>query len=261
MKFYSLCSSSKGNCTYLGDGNHGILIDAGFGIRNYTNSMRLAGLNPDGIQAIFITHEHSDHISGLRKLTEKYQVPVYGSKGTLMELLKKEAVSPTTKLYEINHRAVQIGDWEIRAYHTSHDSAESLGYTVSNQQKKVALCTDLGYVSEEVQQQLQGSDFVLLESNYDVHMLFTGGYPPFLKERIFSKKGHLSNEDCAEQLKWLIQQGTSRFLLGHLSKENNLPQIALEHSVSYLQQNQMMIEQDYRLEVAPERNPGKVIEV
>ena len=102
---------------------------------------------------------------------------------------------------------------------------------------------------------------MLLESNYDVHMLFTGGYPPFLKERIFSKKGHLSNEDCAEQLKWLIQQGTSRFLLGHLSKENNLPQIALEHSVSYLQQNQMMIEQDYRLEVAPERNPGKVIEV
>lgn len=261
MKLYSLCSSSKGNCTYIGEGNTGILIDAGFGIRNYANSMALAGLDPGSVQAVFVTHEHSDHISGLRKLCEKYRLPVYGSKGTLLEVLHKDAVCADTKLYEINRRSVQVGDLDVSAFHTPHDSAESLGYTIRCGSKKICICTDLGHITPEVDQELVGSDFVLLESNYDQDMLFQGSYPPFLKERIASLQGHLSNGDCAKQLARLICSGTSHFLLGHLSKENNRPQLALQSAVTYLTGQGMLLEQDYRLSVAPERNIGRVIEI
>lgn len=261
MKLYSLCSSSKGNCTYIGDGKTGILVDAGLGIRNYINSLSLAGIDPKGVQAIFVTHEHSDHISGLKKIAERFSLPVYGSRGTLLEILKKNAVGEDTVLYEINKKAAAIGDFEVAAFHTPHDSAESLGYTVTDGRKKVSVCTDLGHVTEEVHQALLGSSFVLLESNYDEKMLFMGKYPYFLKERIASNNGHLSNEACSRQLQCLIESGVEHFLLGHLSEENNLPDLALQHSVAHLTMLGLQISSDYTLDIAPRRNIGKVVEI
>lgn len=261
MVLYSLCSSSKGNCTYIGTESSGILIDAGMGIRNYRQSMQMAGLNPDGLRAIFVTHEHSDHISGLRRLTECFDVPVYGSKGTLLELLRKEAVSPKTKLYEINRKTACVGGFAVQAFHISHDCAEGLGYTIDVHGYRLGVCTDLGFVSEEVHDQLCSCNFVLLESNYDQQMLADGRYPAMLKRRIASRSGHLSNQHCAEQLERLVGSGVEHFMLGHLSKENNRPQLALELSVAYLEEHGMHLERDYTLSVAPERNPGRVVEL
>lgn len=259
MKLYSLCSSSKGNCTYIGDGKTGILIDAGFGIRNYRNSMRLAGLDPDGIKAIFLTHEHSDHISGLKNITSNYDVPVYGSRGTLEQVLIKEAVCSKTKLYEINHCVAEIEDFQVQAFHTPHDSAESLGYSVFAGYKKISVCTDIGTVTDEVSENLLGSTYILLESNYDKEMLVTGSYPYFLKERVSSDSGHLSNDDCAELMGKLIENGTEHFMLGHLSIENNMPQLALQTSVGHMACRGMKVQKDFTVEIAPERNKGRVV--
>ena len=254
MRIYSLCSSSSGNCTDIEEKNSGILIDAGFGVRNTCRFLAEAGSPETRIRAIFITHEHSDHISGLNRLTQRWKIPVYASYGTLEKLLEKDAISADVKLYEINRRPAVIEDLSITAFHTPHDSAESLGFFVSNGKLQAGFCTDLGYVPDDVSEGLAYCKFVLLESNYDPAMLQAGNYPFLLKERIASNFGHLSNDDCALQVKKLLCRGVQRFLLGHLSRQNNLPELAYENVVSYLLSNGFQVGIDYQLAVAPVRN-------
>ncbi len=260
---YNLCSSSKGNCTYIGDTENGILIDAGLGPRNFTSLMRLRGITPGAVKGIFITHEHSDHISGLKKLCSLIcKVPVFATRETLEEILAKNAVEDDTPLYEINKRTKSVAGFEIKAFDTPHDSAHSVGYSVITPNgRKISVCTDLGTATPTVQGNLDGSDFVLLESNYDDLMLLSGGYPEHLKYRIRSNTGHLSNTDAAKVIKRLIDGGTKKFLLGHLSEENNRPQIALETCISYLSGFGMVISNDYNVSVAPKKSIGKIIEV
>lgn len=260
---YNLCSSSKGNCTYIGDPENGILIDAGIGPRNFTSLMRLRGISPNAVKGIFITHEHSDHISGLKKLCSLIgDVPVFATRETLGELLMKNAVLESTPLYEINKRSKFVAGFEITAFDTPHDSVHSVGYSViTPNSRKICVCTDLGTATPLVQSNLDGSDFVLLESNYDDFMLLSGGYPEHLKYRIMSNTGHLSNSDAAKEIKRLIDGGTKKFLLGHLSEENNKPQLALESSISYLSEFGLVISGDYSLGVAPKKSIGKIVEV
>jgi phosphoribosyl 1,2-cyclic phosphodiesterase len=259
---YSLCSSSKGNCTYVGNRNSGILIDAGVGIRNFALFMKLAGIDPQAVKAIFITHEHSDHIKGLKKLTQKLGVPVIGSTETLKQLLIKDCVDKSTELYEIHKKTVQVCGLQVSCFNTSHDSVHSLGYTIfTPNNKKISICTDLGFVSGEVSDSLVGSDFVLLESNYDEAMLQNGIYPWFLKQRISGEKGHLSNDDCSNEIMRLVENGTKHFLLGHLSEENNRPDIAFSHTVSKLMLKNMVLNTDFTLDIAPKNSVGKVLEV
>ncbi len=257
---YSLCSSSKGNCTYIGDQSKGILIDCGIGIRIFTNYMQTYDIAQDALQAIFITHEHTDHIKGLSAILKKWNVPVYASRETLEELVAKDAVSSSANLNEINKRSVCYADMEISAFTTPHDSVHSLGYKlITNEQKQACICTDLGYMPDEVYDNLKGSDFVLLESNYDETMLKMGGYPYFLKQRILSESGHLSNENCTHTLKRLINDGTTNFLLGHLSEQNNLPHLALSSAVDGLSEIGAIHKKDYTLSVAPVRSTGAVV--
>lgn len=262
MKIYSLCSSSSGNCTYIEENGDGVLIDAGFGIRNTCRFFKEAGIDENNVRAIFITHEHTDHICGLKSLCKRWDVPVYGSRATLEKLLEKDAVGAYTKLYEINLKIAEIGSLAVSAFHTPHDSADSLGFIVSNGKVNAGICTDLGYMPAEISKTLESCNFVLLESNYDQAMLQAGNYPFQLKERIASKYGHLSNDDCAKQLKNLIQKGVERFLLGHLSIHNNFPELAYQNAVSYLSSFGIDIDKDYLLEVAPVRNTnGKFMEI
>lgn len=259
---YPLCSSSKGNCTYIGDKDSGILIDAGVGPRNFTSLLRLLDIVPSAVKAIFITHEHSDHISGLKKITSMINVPVFGTRETLEQLILKDAVSEECNLYEIMKRKKAVCNFEIGAFETSHDSVHSVGYTINtNDNKKISVCTDLGYVSERVNKNLLGSDIVLLESNYDEFMLFNGIYPEYLKRRIHGEQGHLSNDLASVEIKKLIDNGTKRFILGHLSEENNRPDVALRHTVNYLTQYGMVVDSDYKITVAPKKSIGKIIEV
>ena len=262
MKIYSLCSSSSGNCTYIEENGDGILIDTGFGVRNTCNFLKKAKIDENNVRAIFITHEHTDHICGLKSLCKRWNVPVYGSRATLEKLLEKDAVGAYTKLYEINLKIAEIGSLAVSAFHTPHDSADSLGFIVSNGNVNAGICTDLGYMPTKISKALENCNFVLLESNYDQAMLQAGNYPFQLKERIASNYGHLSNDDCAKQLKNLIKKGVERFLLGHLSVHNNFPELAYQNAVSYLSSFGMDINKDYQLEVAPVRNTnGKFIEL
>lgn len=261
FRLLPLASSSKGNATYIGTETEGILIDAGIGSRVFQSALGLGGVNDlRAVRAVFITHEHSDHIKGLLKLTEMMDVPLYGSRETLVELIHKDAISPRTKLFEINRKSVAVAEMAVRAFTTSHDSAHSLGYRITLPDgKTLAVCTDLGVVTPEVHNALNGCATVMLESNYDPEMLRFGKYPAYLKRRIASETGHLSNNDCASELVTLAKSGTNQFVLGHLSEENNRPQLAAETSVSALTLAGFSIGKDYTLLTAPKTTTGQFV--
>lgn len=263
---YSLCSSSKGNATYVGNRSSGILIDAGLSLRQLKRHLSLQEIDPCAIQAIFITHEHSDHIQGLCAIADLLKVPVYGSRETLAELVKKGCLPPGSTAMEISRKTAEIAGMAVHAFHTPHDSARSLGYHIefcsgSSSGKTACICTDLGCVTDEVNENLEGCDFVLLESNYDEAMLETGSYPPFLKRRIFSDRGHLANCDCADTLIRLFNSGTTKFLLGHLSEQNNRPEIAYATSLAAVSKTGAVLGEDYILSVARRQNIGEIIEL
>lgn len=259
---YPLASSSKGNCSYVGTKQNGILIDAGVGIRNFVAHMSLIGIHTKAIRGIFVTHEHSDHIKGLSRIQTALKVPVYGSKGTLVSLLEKGILNPHSDLRVISEETVYLDGMAVSAFHTPHDSAESQCYRIETEDyKKICICTDLGHMTEEIHQQLSQSDLVMLESNYEENLLQIGIYPPFLKRRIAGLRGHLSNGDCAEEIAALYEKGIRHFVLGHLSEENNRPELAFANIVHKLSECDAALESDYQLFVAPKTNTGKVIEV
>lgn len=259
---YPLASSSKGNCSYVGTKENGLLIDAGVGIRTFAAHMSFIGIHSRAIKGIFITHEHSDHIKGLSRIQTALRVPVYASKGTLASLIQKGVLSPHCDFRVVDKEEIVLSGMTVKAFHTPHDSAESQCYRVMTEDhKQICVCTDLGHMTEEIHQELAQSDLVMLESNYEEEMLRMGRYPAFLKRRIAGKNGHLSNCDCADEIAALYGQGIRRFVLGHLSEENNRPEIAFMNIVHRLSQENAVLESDYQLTVAPKTNTGKMIEV
>ncbi|MGN0587142.1 MAG: MBL fold metallo-hydrolase [Oscillospiraceae bacterium] len=251
-RIYPLFSSSKGNCTYIGGRESGILIDDGVSYSRLCKALELNGLSADCIKAVFITHEHSDHIKGLSMLTKKKRVPVYAQGYTLEILLGSGCING--EYYEMKDSARVCG-MTVRCFNTSHDTKESCGYTIEfDDGKRCAVCTDLGKVTPAVEESLLGTDAVLLEANYDIEMLRNGPYPYYLKERIFSANGHLSNDDSGKFAARLVESGTTRIILGHLSQENNTPEIAdttvARHLAKYVRGR------DYMLSVAPVETDG-----
>lgn len=231
-RFCPLFSGSSGNCTYIGAGGGGILIDAGVSAKRIETALNEREIDPRSIQAIFVTHEHSDHVSGLRVLVKRYGYTVYASAGTLDALLDDGVLREGASMQVISDDGVEAGGMYIHAFHTSHDSRESLGYRIHTPDERwMAVATDMGHMTDEVRCALHGCDLVQIESNHDVRMLENGGYPYFLKRRILADTGHLSNEACAAELPELAKSGVTRFWLAHLSSENNLPELA--HATSY----------------------------
>jgi len=263
MEFvYPLCSSSKGNATYLGSRERGILIDAGLSLREFGRQLAMNDIPASAVQAIFVTHEHSDHIGGLSAIAGALKIPIYSSRETLTALLKKDCLPPRSTAFEIRLRDVDVAGLSVHAFATPHDSARSCGYRVTFPTGKTAcICTDLGCVTDEVEENLEGSGCVLLESNYDEEMLESGPYPLFLKERILSPRGHLSNHECAQTLVRLFNSGTTKFFLGHLSEQNNRPEIAYASALSQLVKTGAVLSEDYILKVAPRRSTGELMEV
>lgn len=249
-----LFSGSSGNSYYIGTKTAGILIDAGRSAKQLTNMLGTCGIDPLAVQGIVVTHEHSDHISGLRVFAAKYDVPVFASKGTISQLVSMNVANGSFRTYEMSDE-LQIADMEINSFHTSHDAAESLGYRIKTADGKVlTLATDLGYLSDEAEENLRGSDFSILESNHDVAMLQNGPYPYPLKRRILSDKGHLSNAACSDFLPELLKSGTRRVLLAHLSAENNTPDVAYRTSLCSLTMAGYVKDVDFTLEVAHREN-------
>lgn len=258
-RFCPLFSGSSGNCTYIGSGDGGILIDVGLNAKNILSAMNDRDISENNIQAIFITHAHSDHISALRVLNKRLRVPVFAARETLDFLYQNGHLSSTEEFHDVEKNGAEFEDFSVNFFRTSHDSDGSGGYTIKlNDGQKIAVCTDLGVVTDTVRQAITGCDLVMIESNHDVGMLQNGAYPYYLKQRILSDSGHLSNVCCSVELPNLIKNGTSRFVLGHLSKDNNRQEIAKVSATSSLMDCGAKETIDYILYIAPPMG-GKMI--
>lgn len=254
-RFCSLYSSSSGNCTYIGSSQGGILVDIGVSAKKTEEALKRIGVDPSVISAIFVTHEHTDHINGIRVFASRYGTRVYASEGTLIGMEEAGTMSGRFPAYVMPSAGVEENGMFIKAFKTPHDSRESTGYTiVTPDSKRIAISTDLGTVTDTVMNAIYGSDLILLESNHDRGMLQNGPYPFFLKERILSDHGHLSNEACAQTAVKLLESGTTRFVLGHLSKENNLPSLAYETTKASMTMAGATENIDYLLSVAGDLN-------
>lgn len=225
LKLTPLFSSSKGNCTYIESDNLRILVDIGVSCKRVVEALNRLNVAPETIQAIFITHEHSDHVSGLKVFLKKYPIPVFATNGTFngIKEMPKELTHPFTPNCEL-----KMEDLTIFPFSIPHDANEPCGYTFFNKTEKVTVATDLGHINIDLLNIMEKSNTILLESNHDVNMLRTGKYPYQLKQRIIGNFGHLSNATSAKTVEYLIKKGTKNFILAHLSEENNFPDLALE---------------------------------
>lgn len=258
-RFCPLFSSSKGNCIYIGCSDSGILVDVGICAKNVCGALNDNNIPLEQIKAILITHSHSDHISGLKVLAKKLAVPIIMSKETANTLKCTDKLPENASIIDSDASKISIGDIVITGFCTSHDCPGSRGYTVSLPDgNRIAVCTDLGYISEEVHESLLGCSLVMLESNHDITMLRKGPYPAELKRRILSNEGHLSNISCAAELPSLVENGTTRIVLGHLSLENNIPSTAFSCAKASLTEKGYKEDIDYILYVAPQKG-GKMI--
>jgi len=251
MKFCSLASGSSGNCYYLGTEKANILIDAGIsGKRVCYDLEEKMGLNGTDLDGIFITHEHIDHIQSVGVLARKFKTPLYATSGTWAGMKNKIGnvdqdlchVLPDTGSLEIN-------DVNIEWFPTSHDAKEPVGYLVENDKKRIGLATDTGMIDNRMAKALFDVNLLILEANHDEKMLINGKYPAYLKKRIQSSHGHLSNIAAGQALLDLAGDKTKSVFLAHLSHENNLPSLALRTVGDILSENK--ISYSFDLEVAP----------
>ena len=255
-----LFSGSSGNSTYIGTQNGGILVDAGASMRGITEAVTLAGGDISEILAIAVTHEHIDHIKGLKTILNKTNAKLIASCETLETLAKNDKIPEKTEVICIGGDIVDINGIGITRFATSHDCIGSSGYVLDLPDgKKVSVCTDLGVVTDGVREAIKKSDVILLESNHDIEMLKRGPYPPELKARILSEKGHISNNACASELPFLLNNGTKRFILGHLSQHNNTPMLAKSCAEAALMDLSAVNGKDYILNVAKPNNNGVTV--
>ena len=227
MEFYTLASSSSGNAALVRSGETSILLDAGISARRIAQALSLLGMTPEDLDAILITHEHSDHVNGIATMTKKYAIPVYASRGTAHFLPQ---AGSALRIFEAGD-ALAVGELDIQSFRTSHDAADSVDYRIDAPDGSLGALTDTGYVTDDAAKALTGVDLLLLEANHDVGMLQCGPYPYHLKRRILGEHGHLSNEAAADFALHCVKNGTSDILLAHLSAENNTPEAA-EYAVA-----------------------------
>ncbi len=230
-------------------------MDAGRSAKQLTNMLQHLEIDPMAVQGIVVTHEHVDHVSGLRVFASKYNIPVYATAGTLEALEAQGIANGKFACHAHGMQPFACAGFEVTPFATSHDCAESCGYRIRYPDgRTLAIATDLGYLSDTVKQAISGCDFAVIESNHDVDMLRYGAYPYPLKKRILSDHGHLSNDACAQFLPELAKSGTTRFLLAHLSRENNRPELAYRCAETSLAAAGLQRQVDYLLGVAPVEN-------
>lgn len=230
MKFEVLSSGSKGNTTFISTNETKILIDCGNTCKYVCEKLKSININPNELDAIFITHTHKDHISGLKVFLHKYNIKVYLTEKMLSDL-------PYIENYElINTDAILIKDMKIEMIKTSHDAPDARGYIINSNNKSIVYITDTGYINNKYHSMLENRDVYIFESNHDVELLNNSSYPFALRKRILSDKGHLSNHDSSMYLSKFIGNNTKYILLAHLSEENNTPFLAYNTLIDKLKE-------------------------
>lgn len=244
----TLASGSSGNAAILSDGKTNILIDAGISCRRIKTALSEFDIPLCDIDAVLVTHEHTDHIKGLEVLCRGQHCPVFATDGTAWAMERKlPGFDGDVRLIRAGG-SFEVGDIGITPIATPHDAAESVCYLFSLGGHSVLYATDIGHITPDIAAAAKSSECVFLESNHDIYSLLRGSYPEMLKTRILSARGHLSNDDCADMVREAAESGTRRFTLCHLSRENNTPKLAADASMSALR---TVGAEGVALEVAP----------
>lgn len=261
LKFCSLYSGSSGNSLFVQSNNTKILVDCGTSAKKIEKALSSINIDVSEIDAILVTHEHSDHIQGLGTVSKKYDIPVFANFETWSAMPKqKEKISNNNiKVFENDNEFI-IGNLQILPFSTPHDAVNPCGFSICNGSKKISIATDLGHIDNNIFSNIKDSKFMLLEANYEPEILKVSTYPYALKQRIAGPHGHLSNIEAGQTISNLFGKELKEVMLGHLSKENNFPEMAYKTVTEELINNNIDTN-DIRLSVASRFEPSKIVTI
>ena len=256
LKFCSLYSGSSGNSFFVQSDDINILVDAGVSGKKIVDGLASIGISIQNISAILVTHEHSDHTKSVATLSKKYNIPVYANKKTWNAMKdKKEKISENNIFYFHNNQSFELANLTIYPFEIPHDAADPCGFNICDANSKICIATDIGHITPSILENLKHSNFILLESNYEPDVLKCSSYPYKLKERIISPLGHLSNIEAGKTINYLSDFGVKNIMLGHLSNENNFPELAYKSVLEQVER------QDLTLKIASRYCPSEFFEV
>ncbi|MFZ4463933.1 MAG: MBL fold metallo-hydrolase [Bacteroidales bacterium] len=261
FEFCSLGSGSSGNSYYIGNGNKGFLIDAGINGQHLKRTLQGIGIQIENIQAVFITHDHIDHVRALNALTRLYRIPVYANEGTWRGILNNRFTGNIDYACHeqlSSNQTISIAGFLVRTFPVSHDASDPVGYQIVKDNKSLVIATDLGFIGSEIADFLRKSSAWILESNYDYEMLINGRYSKELKNRILSETGHMDNVHTARFIAENYSENLSHILLCHLSKENNTPELALNEVEKAFQERNISMAKSTRLLALPRTRHSEV---
>ena len=261
LNFCSLYSGSTGNSLLIKSENTNLLIDAGESAKKIENALQTLDISVEELDGILITNEHSDHVKGLGTISKKYNIPVYANKETWCAMtLQRDKIKEQNQKTFCVEEDFEIGDIKIKPFSIPHDAANPCGFNLYHEKVKMSVATDLGHMTKEIFEKLEASSFVMLESNYDPEILKCCSYPYLLKTRILGPTGHLSNILAGKTISRLINSGLKSVMLGHLSKENNFPELAYQTVLEQLRQADYS-ESSVDLKVASRLSPSEMIAI
>lgn len=250
LKFCSFASGSSGNCYLVKNDDTAILIDAGISGKKIFEGLEVTGTPRDMVCAVLVTHEHTDHIRSLHTIAKKLPgAHVYANAGTWDSM--RQHISEAQREYFRTGEDFSVGGFAVRPFPISHDAADPVGFSISCGDKQISICTDSGCVSDDIYEEISGADLLLLEANHEKEMLLFGKYPYSLKKRILGDRGHLSNVTCGECLCRIVEKNPKNrvVLLGHMSRENNTPEVAMQAVKNTLEEQNIFIGGDLRIDV------------
>ena len=262
VKFCTIASGSSGNSVFIGTEHTKILIDAGLSGKRIVEGLSSLNIAGNDIDALFVTHEHIDHIKGVGVLSRKFDIPIYATPGTWEGMEGQIGkIMPKNKQFVYTEERCIINDVCIKPFCIPHDAIEPVGYNIETENHKITIATDLGHITDDIKERLFDSEVLLLEANHDEEMLKNGSYPQHLKERILGEQGHISNHTAGNLLCEIMSEKLKYVLLGHLSAENNRPRLAYRTVKNILQKNKIKVGKQLQLDIAPRDNNSSIIKL